>query len=71
MKQSVLGAILLVLGCVSLAYSGITYTRREKVLQVGSLVATADKTETLPLPPALGAVMLVAGACVLAIRPKA
>jgi hypothetical protein len=59
---------LIVVGCVSLAYEGVTYTRREKVFQVGSLVASADRRRTIPLPPWLGAIALAAGIAVLASR---
>jgi hypothetical protein len=36
-------------------------TKREKVLDIGSLQATAKKKETIPLPPVLGAVALIGG----------
>ena len=65
---NILGFALIVLGIVSLSYAGITYTRREKVLQIGNLVATADKTETIPLPPVIGAVALVLGVGLLVFR---
>lgn len=62
---------LIALGIVSLTYSGITYTRREKVLQIGSLVASADRRETIPLPPWLGGIALVAGIAMLMTRRNA
>jgi hypothetical protein len=65
--KKVLGILLVIVGILSFSYAGISYTRREKVLQIGSLVATADRTETLPLPPVVGAVSLVIGVALLAI----
>jgi hypothetical protein len=53
-----IGLILIVLGVVGLAYQGITYTTREKILDVGPLEATA---KTIPLPPIVGGVALAAG----------
>ena len=47
----VLGIVLVVLGVLALAYQGITYTQREKILDVGPLQATADREKTIPLPP--------------------
>jgi hypothetical protein len=55
------GIILIVLSVVSFAYQGITYTKREKVLDIGPLQATTEKKETIPLPPIFGAMALVGG----------
>ena len=66
MKPSqLIGIMLLVLGLLSLAYQGITYTKTEKVLEIGPITATKEKKETIPLPPVLGGVALVGGAVLL------
>jgi hypothetical protein len=44
-----------------LAYQGITYTTREKVVDLGPLKITADKEKSIPLPPILGALALAGG----------
>lgn len=56
---------LIVLGVVALAYQGITYTKREKVLEVGPITATKESKETIPLPPILGGLALVGGVVLL------
>ncbi len=62
MKPTVLlGIALILLGVIALAYQGITYTTREKVIDVGPLKATVEKQKTIPLPPVLGAVALAGG----------
>ena len=61
----VLGIILIVLGVVALAYQGITYTKSEKVLEVGPITATKDTKKTIPLPPVLGGVALAGGMVLL------
>ena len=66
-SKNIWGVLLIALGIVSLCYAGITYTRRKTILQVGSLVATTDKDETIPLPPVVGVVCIVAGIAVLAL----
>ena len=67
MKPSaVLGAVLIVLGLLALAYQGITYTSRETVIDIGPVHATADRQKTLPLPPVLGIVAVVGGVVLLA-----
>jgi hypothetical protein len=71
---SLAGIVLIVLGALALAYQGITYTRREKVLDVGPIHATADTEHTLPLPPILGGLALAGGIALLlagASRAKA
>ena len=58
---TVLGIALIVLGVLALAYQGITYTTREKVVDLGPLKITADKEKSIPLPPILGALALAGG----------
>ena len=57
--------VLIVLGLVALAYQGITYTKTEKVLEVGPITATKDTKKTIPLPPVLGGVALACGVVLL------
>jgi hypothetical protein len=52
------------------AYQGITYTTREKVVDLGPLQMTAEKTKTFPLPPILGAVALVGGIVLLVVGKR-
>jgi uncharacterized membrane protein len=63
----VIGICLIVLGIVALAYQGITYTTREKVLNLGPLEATAEKKKTIPLPPMLGGIALAGGVLLVAL----
>jgi hypothetical protein len=58
---SLTGILLIVLGALALAYQGITYTHREKVLDVGPIHATRDTQERIPLPPILGGLALLGG----------
>jgi hypothetical protein len=60
-----IGIILIVLGVLALAYGGISYTRKEKVLDIGPIEATAEKRETIPLPPILGGLALAGGIALL------
>jgi uncharacterized membrane protein YidH (DUF202 family) len=67
---TLMGIILIVIGIVALAYQGITYTTREKVVDLGPIQMTAEKTKTLPLPPIVGAVALVGGIVLLVMGNK-
>jgi hypothetical protein len=59
-----------VIGIAALAYQGITYTTREKVVDIGPIQMTAEKTKTLPLPPIVGGVALVGGIVLLVMGSK-
>jgi hypothetical protein len=62
MKPSSLAGIsLVVLGALALAFQGITYTHREKVLDMGLVHAMKDTKERIPLPPLLGGLALLGG----------
>ena len=65
-----IGIVLVILGIVGLVYGGITWTRRDKVVDVGPVEITADKRESIPLPPIAGGIMLVAGALLLLKKPR-
>jgi len=67
---TVIGIILIAIGIVAFAYQGITYTTREKVVEVGPVEVTAEKTKTFPLPPIVGAIALVGGIVLLILERK-
>jgi hypothetical protein len=58
---SILGIVLIVFGIFALASEGITYTKTEKVLQIGPLEATAKHQKTIPISPLAGGAALVGG----------
>ena len=68
MKPAALaGIVLIVLGVVALVYQGITYTRRETVVDLGPLHATADREKTVPIPPVLGIAAIAGGVALLVV----
>ena len=69
-SNSLIGIILIVVGIIALAYQGITYTTREKVVDLGPIQVSADKTKTFPLPPIVGGIALVGGIVLLVIGNK-
>jgi len=69
--MKLLGIILIILGVLALAYQGIRYTTQEKLVDIGSLQITTTEKKTIPLPPIVGGIALVAGiALILAERRK-
>lgn len=67
---TLLGIILLVIGICSLAYQGISYTKREKIVDVGPIHATKDTTKTIPLPPIVGGLSLIGGIALIVMGAK-
>lgn len=67
---SIAGILLIILGIFALAYQGFTYTKRERVVDVGPIHATRDKTKTIPVPPVLGGLALVGGVVLLVAGAK-
>jgi drug/metabolite transporter (DMT)-like permease len=64
--KTILGIALVIIGIVSLAYQGVTYTTQKKVVDIGPIQATKEEHHTIPLPPILGALALVGGVVVIA-----
>jgi hypothetical protein len=62
---AIVGILLIIVGIAGLAFGGFSFTHREKVLDVGPIEAHADKKESLPVPPILGALALVGGVVLL------
>ena len=71
MKPIMLAGIgLILLGIVGLSYNQITYTSKEKILDIGPIQATAEKEKSIPLPPLLGGLVLVLGIGLVAVGYK-
>ena len=71
MKANTLfGILLIVIGIAAFGYQGISYTTREKTIDLGPVQVTTEKTRTLPLPPIVGAIALVGGTVLLALGDK-
>jgi len=68
--NTMIGVILIVIGIIAFAYQGITYTTREKVVDIGPIHMTAEKTKTIPLPPVVGGLALLGGIVLLVAGNK-
>jgi uncharacterized membrane protein len=67
---NLVGIILIVIGIAALAYQGFTYTKHEKVAQIGDVQVTADTQKTVYFPPMLGGLSLVAGIILVVVGRK-
>jgi drug/metabolite transporter (DMT)-like permease len=63
--RTILGIALILIGLFALAYQGFTYTTQKKVVDIGPIQATKEEHHTVPLPPILGALALIAGVFVV------
>ena len=61
----ILGMILIVVGVVVLLYGGISWTHREKVVDLGPIEVTQEKHERLPMSPIAGGIAVAAGAALV------
>lgn len=65
-----LGLILVILGALTLIYQGISYTRTEKVFEIGPIQATQETQKRIPIPPIIGGVALAGGIVLLILGAR-
>ena len=68
MNTKMIAVVLIVLGCVVLAYQGFTFTSRGKPVNV--LGVHVETTKTNYVPPIAGAFALLGGVILLVANPK-
>lgn len=69
-STALIGVILIVLGIAALAYQGITYTKRETLVNIGPIHAEAERQHVIPLPPILGITAVVGGIVLLVLGAR-
>jgi len=67
---TIVGIVLIILGLVALAYQGINYTTKAKVVDLGPLKVEAKHEKTIPLPPIVGVAALVGGVVLVAVSAR-
>ena len=68
--MKLLGIVLIVLGVVGVLYGGLTWKTRDKVVDLGPVEVTKEKTHSVPLPPIAGAVSLVLGTALVVMSGR-
>jgi hypothetical protein len=68
--KTIAGLTLIIVGVLIFTYQGISYTTREKAIDLGPLQVTAEETHTFPLPPVLGALSLLGGVVLIVLGNK-
>jgi hypothetical protein len=60
-----LGVFLLVAGLIGLASPMISYTKTDKVVDLGPIEVTAEREKRVPVPPIVGGLAAVAGLVII------
>jgi hypothetical protein len=68
--NTVFAIILIAAGIMAFAYQGFTYTTREKVVDLGPVHVTTERTNTFPSPPIVGMIAVVSGLVLLVVSRK-
>ena len=68
--MKILGFVLIVAGIVALVYGGFTYTTTKKDVDMGPLQISHKQNHSVPLPPILGVVGIVAGGALVYFGAK-
>lgn len=61
----ILAFVLIVVGALMLASPVISYTTRDKVVDLGPIEVTQEEKHRVPVPPILGGIAVVAGIALL------
>ena len=68
--SKIMALVLIALGIIAFVYQGISYQSQDRIVDLGPLHVTAERTHTLPLPPIAGAVALLGGVALLIFDRK-
>lgn len=69
---TVIGIILIIVGVVGFALGGFSFTHEKKDVDMGPIQISHQQKKTVPIPPALSLISLVAGVglVVVGVRSK-
>jgi uncharacterized membrane protein len=65
-----LGIILIIIGAAMLIWTGFSYTKKKKVVDLGPLQVSVDQKQTIGWPPYLGAILLIGGIVIVVADKK-
>ncbi|HLB33047.1 MAG: hypothetical protein A3F67_09110 [Verrucomicrobia bacterium RIFCSPHIGHO2_12_FULL_41_10] len=60
-----LAIILIVVGIITLIIPYVSFTKKDKILDIGPIQAVKTEQHTIPIPPAVGIIIMAAGVIVL------
>ena len=68
--MKLIGILLIVFGVLALAMGSFSYTKREKVLDIGPIEATAEEKHSVGIPDMAGVAFLVAGLVLVVVSTR-
>lgn len=68
--MKIVGIILVVFGVLALAYGGFSYTKRDKVIDLGPVQASVERQHTVPLSPIVGIAAIAGGVALLVVGSR-
>jgi hypothetical protein len=68
--MKMIAIVLILIGVLAIGYQGFSYVTRDEVLDLGPIEVTKEKTNTVYLPPVIGAIILVAGVALFLTNSK-
>jgi hypothetical protein len=66
----IVGLILIVIGLVGLLWGGFSWTDERTIVDIGPIEARAEERETIPVPPIVGGIALVAGLVLMVVPSR-
>lgn len=69
--MKLIGMLLIAFGIFALVMGGISYTDRDKVLDIGPVEVQSEERETIPLSPIVGIASLAGGVALLIAGARA
>lgn len=63
--MKIFGLVLIVIGILAFVVPSISFTQKEKVVEIGPIEVMADKETSLPIPSLLGVTAVAAGAAMV------
>lgn len=65
-----IGLVVLVIGLLITLFTGFKFITREKVVDIGEIQISRDKTNTVSWSPLIGVAVMVVGGGMLLLGPK-
>ena len=69
--MKIAGIALIAIGIIALSYQFFTYTTKEQDAKIGPIEIAHTEKHTVPIPPIVGGVCIVAGVVALAAGARA
>ena len=64
------GFVLIAIGLIGLLWGGLSWTQEKTVADLGPVDIRAEERESLPVPPIVGGIALVAGIVLLVVPAR-